>query len=94
MCAGIGVGNAYCAIFVTVAAELFETNLRATVATTIPNFVRGSLIPLTAAFAFFKSDLGIIDAALIVGGIVYLLSFLSLATLEETFDRELDFEEG
>jgi MFS family permease len=93
-CAGLGVGNGYWAVFVTVAAELFGTNLRATVATSIPNFVRGSIIPLTAAFSFFKSDFGIIRAALVVGVVVYLVSFLALGSLEETYDRELDFEES
>jgi MFS family permease len=94
ICACLGVGDGYWPLFVTVAAELFGTNLRATVATSVPNIARGLVIPLTATFSFFKSDLGIVNAALVVGAMVYLVSFLALGTLEETFDRDLDFEEG
>ena len=46
----MGLGMGYWTIFVTIAAEQFGTNLRATVATTVPNFARGSLVPLTYIF--------------------------------------------
>src|SRR5207344_2698967 len=46
ICAGLGFGTGFWAIFVTMGAEQFGTNIRATAATTIPNMVRGSL-PLT-----------------------------------------------
>ena len=51
----LGFGVGYWAVFVTVAAEQFGTNIRATVATTVPNFIRGSVVPLTLAFNFLKS---------------------------------------
>ncbi len=56
VCALLGFAGGYWAIFVTVAAEQFGTNLRATVATTVPNFVRGMLVPITMLFQFFRKD--------------------------------------
>ncbi len=43
ICAAMGFSTGFWAIFVTMGAEQFGTNLRATAATTIPNLVRGSL---------------------------------------------------
>jgi MFS family permease len=60
ICALLGFANGYWTLFVTVAAEMFGTNLRATVATSVPNFVRGAVIPLTALFIQFKVSWGII----------------------------------
>jgi putative MFS transporter len=52
----LGFGVGYWAVFVTIAAEQFGTNIRATVATTVPNFVRGAVVPLTSAFKYIKSE--------------------------------------
>ena len=67
ICACLGFSSGYWTLFITVAAELFGSNLRATVATTIPNFVRATVIPLTAFFLLLKDHTGIIYGALIVG---------------------------
>ncbi|MBX2967682.1 MAG: MFS transporter [Cyclobacteriaceae bacterium] len=90
-CLGFGVG--YWALFVTIAAEQFGTNLRSTVATTVPNFIRGTVVPLTFAFKLLREDAGIITGALIVGVATILIALVALRSLQETFGRELNFTE-
>ena len=92
-CMAIGFAVGYWAIFITIAAEQFGTNLRATVASTVPNFIRGMVIPITFAFQFLKGPLGIIQAAAVVGTICLLISFYALYHLEETFHKDLNYIE-
>ena len=92
-CACLGVCNGYWTLFVTVAAELFGTNLRATVATSVPNFVRGAVIPLTTLFVFGKDHFGTLYGAMGVGVIAYGIALLSFRFLEETYSKDLDYEE-
>lgn len=94
MCACMGFANGYWALFVTIAAELFGTNLRATVATTVPNFVRGAVIPLTALFAQAKLYFGIIYGALAIGLFTLVLALLALRYLDETFEKDLNYSES
>lgn len=93
LCFGLGVGAGYWAVFVTNAAEQFGTNLRATVATTVPNFVRGSTVPLTLAFQALAGSLGLARAALAVGVFTLLMALLALRGLEETYGKDLDYLE-
>ena len=93
VCAILGFAGGYWAIFVTVAAEQFGTNLRATVATTVPNLVRGMVVPITMLFQFTRGFLGMESGALVVGGICMIAAFFSLAALEETFHKDLDYYE-
>lgn len=98
ICFGLGFGSGYWAVFVTTAAEQFGTNLRATVTTSVPNFVRGSVVLLTSAFQFFKSLFadhaqGLLHSAMIVGLFTFVLAFLSLYKMQESFDQNLDFLE-
>lgn len=93
VCVMLGVFNGYWTLFVTIAAELFGTNLRATVATTVPNFVRGAVIPLTSLFIFCKGYMGTIYSALTVGVIAFAISLFALRYLEETFTKDLDYTE-
>jgi putative MFS transporter len=90
----LGIGVGYWAVFVTVAAEHFGTNLRATVATTVPNFCRGALIPITMLFAALKPGFGLLHAGLIVGWVSIALAFAGLLGLRETFHDELDYVES
>jgi len=92
-CALLGLVNGYWALFVSIAAESFGTNVRATVATTAPNFVRGAVVPMTLAFKALKDATGVTVAALIVGAFALGLATLSLYNLEETFGREMDYVE-
>ncbi len=93
VCALLGFAGGYWAIFVTVAAEQFGTNLRATVATTVPNLVRGMVVPITMLFQFFRGMFGMESGALLVGGLCITVAFLSLSALEETFHKDLDYYE-
>ncbi len=93
VCFVLGFSVGYWAIFVTVAAEQFGTNLRATVATTVPNFVRGMVVPITLLFQLFRQYLGLEGGALAVGAICTIAAFFALASLEETFHKDLDYFE-
>ena len=88
---GIGVG--YWATFITIAAEQFGTNIRATVTTTAPNFVRGSLIPSTILYGVFVHWFGIVAAALIMIVLLTGIAIFALSRLEESFDKDLDYLE-
>jgi len=93
ICGFLGFGIGYWAIFVTVAAEQFGTNLRATVATTVPNFVRGMTVPITLLFQLLRKGLGIQGSALCVGTICMAVALFSLWRLQETFHKDLDYFE-
>ncbi|MEJ7767110.1 MAG: MFS transporter [Chitinophagaceae bacterium] len=95
VCVALGVAAGSWALFVTIAAEQFGTNLRATVATTVPNFVRGSMIIMTPLFLLFREQFGILVGAGILGLLAIGTALLGLWKLEETFDKDLNFiEEG
>ena len=93
LCACLGFCSGYWTLFITVAAELFGSNLRATVATTVPNFVRGTTIPLTYLFVLMKSYVGTIYGALIVGLLTYVMAIIALFYLEETFKKDINYTE-
>jgi MFS family permease len=97
-CFLLGVSIGYWALFVTMAAEQFGTNLRSTVATSAPNFIRGMVVPLTLGFRFMREQLGggesaVIYGALVVGIVTIIIAFLSLQWVEETFSRDMNFVE-
>jgi len=92
-CFFLGFGIGYWALFVTIAAEQFGTNLRSTVATTVPNFIRGSVVPLTLVFGYLRESLNILQAALIVGIFTILIAFWALRLIDETFSRDLNYLE-
>lgn len=89
----LGFGTGYWSVFVTVAAEQFGTNVRATAATTAPNFVRGSVVPVTLAFNALKGPLGVVGSAATVGAATLVIALVALAGLTETFGKSLDFVE-
>jgi MFS transporter, putative metabolite:H+ symporter len=95
----LGVGVGYWAVFVAIAAEQFGTNIRATVATTVPNFIRGSVVLLNYAFNFLKSHniggvpIGIVNSAAIVGTVCILIALWALRGLDETHGKDLDYIE-
>lgn len=93
ICLLLGISCGYWAVFVTNASEQFGTNLRATVTTTVPNFVRGAVVPLTLLFQFLNPSTGIIYSAAIVAGIALILAYFSAARLEETYGKDLDYIE-
>jgi MFS family permease len=91
-CLGFGVG--YWALLVTIAAEQFGTNLRSTVATSVPNFVRGTVVPLTYIFKLIRDSYGIVSGAVLVGITTIIIALISLRFLSETFGKDLDFVEA
>jgi len=91
----IGFATGYWAVFISTASELFGTNLRATVTTSVPNFVRGGTILITTLFQYFSKieSIGNIYSAIIVGLIVFALGFWAWYRLEETFHKDLNYTE-
>lgn len=93
ICGLLGFGIGYWAVFVTIAAEQFGTNLRATVATSVPNFVRGMTVPITTLFLMLRNHFGLQKGALLVGALTLGIALFSLWRLEETFHKDLDYFE-
>lgn len=89
----LGFGMGYWTVFVTIAAEQFGTNIRATVATTVPNFIRGSLVPIALAFNMLKPHTGILASAAIVGAVCLAAALWALRGLDETYGKDLDYIE-
>lgn len=108
-CFLVGCGIGYWALFVTIAAEQFGTNLRSTVTTSVPNFIRGTVVLLVPLWQLFRGSitkhfsaemplesakgLGIIYGAVAVGMITVVIAFIALSVIDETFGRDLNFEE-
>ncbi|MVO09230.1 MFS transporter [Flavobacterium sp. TP390] len=92
-CAWLGLGTGYWAMFVTVGAEQFGTNIRSTAATTIPNMVRGLLPVMLISFNYLKISNGVVLAAAIVGLVVFILAIYATLTIPETHNTDLDFVE-
>ena len=93
ICFALGLSIGYWAMFVTVASELFGTNLRATGTTTAPNFVRGAVVPVTLLFQALREPFGLSLAGLTVGLLTVTIAGVALWGLDETFGRDLDFVE-
>ena len=93
LCVLLGISTGFWVIFVTIAAEQFGTNLRSTVTTTVPNFIRGSVVLVTLSFEWLKTPFGIINAALIVGISTLIIAFISVYNLEETYGKDLNYIE-
>jgi len=92
-CFILGACSGYWAVLVTVASEQFGTNLRATAASTVPNFIRGAVVPLTILFQALKPSLGVPGSAMAVGAAALAIAYLSLIGIEETYGKNLDYLE-
>ncbi len=90
----LGTGVGYWALFVTVASEQFGTDIRSTAANTVPNFVRGAVVPITLSFAALSPKISVPGAAALVGGVCLILAVAGLANLKESFGKDLDYLEG
>jgi len=93
MCLWIGFGIGYWAMFVTIGAEQFGTNVRATAATTIPNMVRGTVVLMTTLYSTLKPHVLQLNAAGILGLICFGIGFYCIRTIPETHHKDLDFIE-
>jgi len=93
VCTALGFATGYWAVFVTMASEQFGTNVRATATTSAPNFVRGAVVLLTSTFQAATPALGVVGSGIAVGAVAIAVAFASLAALDETFAKDLDFVE-
>jgi predicted MFS family arabinose efflux permease len=89
----IGFATGYWAVFMSSASELFGTNIRATVTTTAPNFVRGSVTLMTLGHTYLKPNVGWVNSSIIIGVIVFVLAYIACYRLEETFHKDLNYNE-
>jgi MFS family permease len=93
-CVWLGLGTGYWAMFVTVGAEQFGTNIRATAATTIPNFVRGLVVIMVLLYEYFRDAAqSVIIAGAAVGILAFILGIYATLTVPETHNKDLDFVE-
>lgn len=96
ICLAMGFSVGYWVLFITIAAEQFGTNIRATVTTTVPNFVRGLLPLIILFYSYFRDQLlggDVLKAGMVVGSILSALAVLALWKLKETFFTDLDYIE-
>lgn len=93
VCLGLGFTVGFWVIFMTIAAEQFGTNIRATVTTTVPNFVRGSVVPLILLFQWIKGQWGIMGAGMSVAALCMAIALVALTGMKETFGKDLDYSE-
>jgi putative MFS transporter len=97
LCFAMGCSVGYWVLFVTIAAEQFGTNIRATVTTTVPNFVRGSLPLIILIYSYFRDSIfegDILKSGMIVGSILSIISLVALWKMKETFHIDLDYTEN
>lgn len=92
-CALLGFGTGFWAIFVTMAAEQFGTNIRATVATTVPNMVRGALNLISLLFVSLQGSYGYVKSGWITGITAMLIAIIAALLSEETFGKDLNYIE-
>lgn len=89
----IGLAQGYWTAFIIMAAEQFGTNIRATVSTSAPNIVRAMTVPVTLSVLALWPSLGLVSAALAVGAAVFVLAFVALWRLPETYGKDLNYME-
>ncbi len=97
ICAALGFSTGFWAIFVTMGAEQFGTNLRATAATTIPNMVRGALPLINMIFLdLFQKSWGwpLIKSGIVTGIIVMVITLIAFYFTQETFHKDLNYIES
>ena len=96
ICALLGFSTGFWAIFITMGAEHFGTNLRATAATTIPNMVRGALPLINLMFLdLFQKSWGwtLINSGILTGIVVMTITLIAFYFTEETFHKDLNYVE-
>lgn len=94
VCACLGFSIGYIAMFLTITAESFGTNLRATATTSVANNVRATTLLSIPAFQAMKPQLGVIGASAVVAVVCFGLAYWALTTMEETFGKDLDYTEA
>lgn len=92
----VGLPNGYWSVFMASASEQFGTNIRATVTTSAPNFVRGMVVVLSTLFSYLSNEVGMgfVGAASLIGAAVMALAIFSTLKTQDTFHKDLDYIEG
>jgi MFS family permease len=94
VCVLLGFSSGYWAVFLMISSEQFGTNRRATATTSLPNFVRGMVVPYTIAFGLLSPSLGVLWSMGLIGFSCTLVSIIALRSLQETFSKSLEFVES
>jgi hypothetical protein len=94
LCLPLGFFVGYWAVAITTTAEQFGTNVRSTVTTLVPNLMRACSIPANLAFAAISQASTTSNAVIVLGVLSYVLAFICLFSMEETFAKDLDFVES
>ena len=89
----MGVFSGLWAVLITTASEQYGTNLRSTVSSIVPNFVRGCTVLLSISFLSCKEAFGTISAVQIVSFGSFLLAIIGLKAIRESFGVPLTFIE-
>lgn len=96
ICMGLGFGSGISVVYITMSAEQFGTNLRATAAISIPNLVRGFLPLILVIFQYLRRDQMLnnyVTAAWVTGLFIVALGLWSVIKTKETFEKDLDYLE-
>lgn len=94
ICAGLGYGTGFSVVYITMSAEQFGTNLRASAAISIPNMVRGALPLIIVLFKYFRNIVdSYVTGAVVTGAILFAIGITAAIFTEETFGKDLDFIE-
>lgn len=94
ICMGLGYGTGFTVVYITMSAEQFGTNLRASAAISIPNMVRGALPLIMLLFRFLRTAFdSYVTGAWVTGAILYAIALASAWSVKESFGKDLDFVE-
>ncbi|MCW3124997.1 MAG: transporter [Bacteroidetes bacterium] len=88
-----GIGTGFWAVIITNAAEQFGTNIRSTVATTVPNLIRGSLNVITPIYAALQAYFNKLVSAEILAVVIIVIPLVALYYTQETFTKDLNYIE-
>lgn len=96
ICACLGFGAGFSVLYITMSAEQFGTNLRASTAISIPNVVRGILPLIILLHRGLRSVTGsYVTGAWLAGMVIIGLAYLAAHYTKESFSNDMDFlEEG
>jgi MFS family permease len=91
VCLALGISAGHWTVFMSMASELFGTNIRATASTSAPNFVRGAVVPMTFLFRFATGYIGIVGSAVVVGVAAVTAALVAVRFITETYGKDLNY---
>ena len=93
LAACMGFASGYWAVLLSSTAEQFGTNIRSTVTSTVPNFIRGTVIPMSSLFLWLANATSLLTSAAAVSFACLALAGFAVYRSRETFGADLDFIE-